>query len=1316
MRLVACVAILILLAPCAWSMPFTIKGDFFATINQFIYHSTEDLVVGFLHLWDRWLYGEYTAMLEQDLSSIDPKKVHIDLPGGYLNQGSQESLTHLANAQDAIKRAKAKQEECKRLKDGTTNCFLCVPEYHVKLCAKEFFKEFEEASTELNHSLVKALGQISTDYLAYKHYGIDATHSTSLDGCYLYALDIYNEMRKYEQEETIQHIRQEEKPGECIVLAISSSSKDFVLFFNQMAANEGSLIPSILKKHKECRQIEADLLKDYAEKTQRFTQELFELEDPYASIKDQKICLLEKRDLDAIQPSKAASLAQSIDFRRQEKLIGKDPKQSCQIIEKNLKELKQMKTRAIADKSQDGYLVKALKQIYHSDSLITQTEENLAYISIVTTGITSTARSKAYSLRREARAITGLETQVLEQYGQDIREAEESLENAESKTTVGGSAKALAISIRKFEQILSLYSTDPKEEEVQQLIDKAETRILLAGSDGLDTTLENTRLESARQAMDRNYLLFARIQAQHILDSIEQKATGKYAELPELREKINENIRFLPSAKKQTFLKYEKYYTPNLDYNEALGNLKEMTQAYLILLSLEEKEVRDNLKEIIEAGIEQRVTYLDALIADEPIQLILECSFTNPTSFQLPPASIELVLDIPPIGAITRQNMMDSRHIDPETIAYASEKLSFSTPELPAGSGFTLTVSYPAMPATLLSFKRQITADSSNTQVTYTATPSLATNLERVLIPLEEDIQQLSNKYPEDFPQLNGKQYLAIWYPDGKYERTFEIPSTIRLERENTNTELKGDKATIYETIYIGNPEAFRIDQLEYAIDINAKATDVKGVKYSEGKLRLRSGLNAYEQKTLEISYTIEDKTFYCKAFYHQVETEIEAAQFQIPEQLRMDAELAGKACDSGDLPQAVASLTSISSSIGSLRQVFLGNTREKETFERYNQTVHDLIAQAEEANQFSELLGTPTTDIKEAKDRLAEANRLFERGDIKSATTEIKPFLKLSPELSTVNKALEKKKIEIREQVQQLFELKKALSLLEAEDDLISGLVEQTAIQQTAYELALVSKNKTATYKELSRYQRIYDNTSTILDGYLNRQEGKIDALIQAKYENISSLLAILDTANYSVPLGLHLPYSVEQWAKQQGMTSKDIGYERARQKHLVDLTESLSLLRTLESDDPKEKLLYAHQTFNGIETGQTRDFVAQMESEINEKRKDANDFLSLATEQSIKGRLTKDAATLLSKSKQHASAGRYLDSIAYTGFAIATGTRPPNQTPKIAAFSILLLIILLLIYTKRDTLKKYIGNDEDEMEAAERRISFRKFRQDRT
>ena len=128
MRAVGCVAVLMLLAQGAWALPYEDRGDFLGTIQEFIYHTTGSLISSFFDWWDRWLYGDYALLLEQDLSAIDPEPVNIALPDGPLNTESREALAHLENSQEAIRKAKEKQAECKLMKQEFDGCsFFCMP-------------------------------------------------------------------------------------------------------------------------------------------------------------------------------------------------------------------------------------------------------------------------------------------------------------------------------------------------------------------------------------------------------------------------------------------------------------------------------------------------------------------------------------------------------------------------------------------------------------------------------------------------------------------------------------------------------------------------------------------------------------------------------------------------------------------------------------------------------------------------------------------------------------------------------------------------------------------------------------------------------------------------------------------------------------------------------------------------------------------------------------------------------------------------------------------------------------------------------------
>jgi len=1298
-----------LLSQAALALPYENRGDFLGSINEFIYHATESLISGFLGWWDQWLYGEYNSLLEQDLSSVNPEQIQMDLPEGYLNTESREALTHLANSQEAARRAKDKQAECKRLKQEWDGCTLfCIPEYHVKLCAKEFFQELGTAQSELNQSLSKTLNQISTDYLAYKHYGIGTAHATKLDGCYLYSLDIYNALKRHEADKSASSVRGEERPGDTIVLAIASSSRDFQTFFNKMAANQKSLIPEMLEKHKACREIESKLLDEYREMAISFSKETERLEGSYAPIEAQKLCLLEAEDLEAIQPTQAKTLAQTIDFKRQEKLLGKDPKESCRLIEKSLKELKSTKTESLVDSTGDGYLAKALERIDSSEAAIRQTDENLAEMSNTLAGIKDRAMKRAQALKAEAGKLRpGLEPEALVQHKKDMEEAGQAIAQAEAKTTEGEAAKALAGAIMKLEAMLATYSEQP-EEQVQEQIDEAEARIILAESDHIEASTEKAMLNSAKEALKRKHALLAKIHARNILASLEEKARETYPGLQEKRQKIRENLDYLPEQEQKNFLKYEKYYTPNLDYSAAIGRLLEMENAYAAALATEEKRIQDTSKELLESGIKARTRYAGPQIAGEPAQAIAEYSFTNPTGFTMPASQISLALDPRPIGAITAQNILGSSYL--EESAYASDKLMLSTKALPEGASFSLTLSYYAIPATLLSLKKQAASDLSDAEFRYTAAYTMSGSPEKILLPIEENIPALLNKYPDDFQEIDGRHYLAAWYPSGSYERSFKIPTPVTMERRGIKTILKGQSAEISETIHLENHEGYNIDSLQFSIDTSTPATEVKGAEYSSGRLKIKTTIGPREQKDLSVSYTASDSRFYCLAYQQQAKQELEKEHLEAEYQLNAELESAAVECESGNIEEAIKAIASIGSSISSLREISRGNTQEKETYERLEKQAQDRLDQAEAANQAAALLGIQRTDTYPAMDALSKAKELYSRGNIKQATAEARRALAMPIEPAGIDKALEEKKMSLKQKMSGLAATKTVLEQLGLKDPELTSSIDQAGASQTRFELALISANKTKAIYALLEYQGAYDNASGRMSDNLERYQGQIDAQAGEMQENVTGLLQALSSANYSTPLGLHVPYSFEQWAKQQGMAGRDQEYEKAREKHIANLTAYLAKLESLKIKPPEEKLTLFQQAMSSFGTRQAQEFLSKAGSEVERKRNDAEKMLALAEEQASKGMLTSDAVKIVSDAKQYNSQGRYLDSIAYTGFAIATGTKPPDNTPRLAALSLVLLIAAGLLYTKKDKLRKYLDSKEEDMDIAERGLSFRK------
>jgi len=1324
--------------------PAALIPDFFNTISEFI-GSVNSWVYGWLKdSWTGFMYGEYQTMLEYDLSGITTgtAESYLEHPldrSDYFQHYAAESVDSVQAAYYSAKLAAEQKRKCIKLYDSRQSCISnCPTAYSVKTCTDVFFNHINSATAKLNDSFLYAMRQAEADYRTYQNYGLDENAQSELSGCYLSAVDVYNDFYAFQAGggAHAEKVRDEADLGGRIVIAFSSveaSPKFYSKFFNTLAGGEDSAVFQLLNQHQECRQIEKKVLAEFAAKAAEFSAKLGLRQDAFGRIKKEKFCELSQQDIDAIfTESQREVQSLSLQISPEEKITGSSPAQSCTIIEDSLTQLSGLKTRIQTAENTNKFLVRASKEIGDAEKLFVKIDENLNKTQTQTSSIGSRAQKRAESLKTQVLTYrrelpdSDVRPLLLSEFDTILKKAESSMQEARSAATEGERAKKYSLATRHLLELEDSFGSKQAEEDTNLLLSNAEETLALAKEDGIEASRETILVENAKAQISVGRKLAASALLKAATIGLNEKVQERYSSLPGTRDNINSELAFLSQAgisvPSSTFNAYEKFFSNGaLDFQKALGSLKKMSEDYGSFDAKLSAAILSNQSVLLSTILSKHQSEISGdVIAGEPAQVSLSIEFENPLYFALSPKAVHLPLAYQPQGRLSSQDVIMSSSA---SAAQEGSQLVLFVDDVQPKSGFRIKLLYESVVAQATGLQMVENHNQKTLAWKFSAKIDAPPGLEKLLVPIPKN-NYLLESFPQDFMASGGRQYLVVWQPGREYAHEFSIPSGISIERKLVGVEpLQNSKLRISEKVSVKNSLDMRLESVRLELPFYTHQDEFNSASpgaFTGANFVTKINLAPRELKEVFLNYTIDDPKFYSEILLSDTDTKLsiiesraDAARFSNElAQLRARRESGNSLYASGNYGGAISELVPIGAEAARLENIANQNSAQKEAFVSFNRTISERLSSLRSLNSLYLLLGTNTLkDTKPVEDALSRAGREFSRGDYAFALGLLSNVSIPVIEEKPLAKAIEVKKAELSGRLDNFTRLRTALAALGKKDTSFDLLVENLSFSYGEFSRAASNKDYSTAVAALESLDPSLVEADAMHQQLVSDADAAAIGLLENRSTSIEEAGKDMGALEFRNALSLHIPPPVAVWARENGITDESGEMEKIAEALRKELATDKRAISAALNATPVFRLFFVgSKSFtepDSLERAQA--FASTAQSLLARKEEDS--VLAIKTSEGLLegARLGEDAVVLISSARRAQAAGRFQDSLAYTSYAVAVfSTEPPSVLQY--ALVLIVLVVIAAAYLNRRRLSELFKSKEGDIERAERSISLRR------
>ncbi len=1322
--------------------PAALIPDFFSTISEFI-GSVNSWIYGWVkERWMDYMYGDYQKLLEYDLGGIETGSAESFLShpldrSDPLEHYAAASVDSMQSAYSSIRLAAGQRSRCIDLYKKRETCKEdCPTAYSIKACTDAFFTHLNSATAKINESFDYAMRQISSDYYAYKYYGLEEDAQNGLFGCYLAVVDIYNDFSAFQGGGTAhaEKVREEADIGDRIVRAFSSidaSPKFYNNFFNALGGGKDAVVFQLLNQHQECRSIEKNVLSGFSEKKAGFAAKLGERQADFEKIKKETLCTLNQQDIGAVLSGEEIEKQElSMQISPEDKATGSSPEQSCDIIEAALSNLTALNNRLRTEENSNRFLARASQEMGDSEKTFSRIDGNLARTRTQTEGIGRKAQSRAESLKSQVLLLRGeipesdAKGLLLSEFDAMLKKADSAMQEARNSGTEGGRTKKYSLAVRHLLAIQEAFGPTNKTEDTGALLLQAEEMLALAKSDDIEASRESSLIANARAHMDSGRGLAASALLKAAMSGLSEKAGSRYSDLGSQRERIKAETSFLSEAgfkvDSSRLESYEKFFQDNeLNTQKALGSLKKMKADYDTFGQQLSGTILSNQSAILSSILSKKQpAILGDVAAGEPAQVSLDLEFTNPLPYSLDPKTISVPLAYSPAGRISDRDLISS-HLT--GAAQEGDRLVLFVDAIEPKGTLKLNLLYDSILA-----QADVDITEAHTQknaawkfyVKTTAPPGIR----RLLVPVPDNAHFLE-RFPQDFLRSGSRQYLMIWHPGAEYEREFSTPSGLSIERKVERKDAaQSPKVRVYEKVSIKNGLGVRLNGVRIELPLYTKVEELKAATGAlEGaNLVLKADLAPKELKIIGLNYTINDPQFYSEILLSEADTKLSILESRADSarfsgeiaQLRARRESANRLYSDGNYESAVSELIGLGADAARLENIANQDSSLREAFLRLNQSFSEKLSGLKGLNSLYLLLGMQNSskNTKPLEDTQSLAGREFSRGDASLALELLSNSSMPQIDEKALARAVGSRKAELSGRLDNFTRLRIALSVLGKKDDSFNSLIENISLEYGEFSVAASGRN----YSRAGLALEALDSSMDAAAIYQQQMVSEADAIGTEFLANRSSRIGALEkelaSLDYANALSLHLPPAVGAWARENGIVDESDDLSKMAGSLQSELSDEKRAISTAFNMSAVPRLLFidSKKLLASDAVDRAQAFASTVQSILVGKEEDSSAALKDSEDRMRGGKLEGDAGIILSSARRAQEAGRFQDSLAYTSYAVAVFSKQP---PAVSQYIVplLALLVVLFAYVYRRKLSKKPGGESD-IDAAERRISIRK------